>query len=116
MSAGAHLSPLLRGVAVFLVALTVSTSLAVGGALFLVLQTRNQSRYNADLMKIMVSVSGCTVDDAPAGCTQKQKDRATAEGHVRVLDVECRIRLALAGHPSPPAGQPCAIPPYPPSP
>lgn len=64
-------------------------------------------RDNNALLRIMLAVTGCTTDDTPQECQKRQTDRAAEEGTRRIVEVDCRIRLALAGLPSPPPDRPC---------
>lgn len=81
-------------------------ALLIGGY-NVVVQSREQSEYNESLLRVVLATSGCTVADSPDTCRQRQADRAAAEGAARVADVDCRIRLALAGQPPPTAARPC---------
>ena len=100
--------PRTLAIVVVIVLVGAMAGLGVGGiALY---QGRGQLRSNATLLKVVLAVAGCTEHDTPAQCTQRQVDKAKAEGSSRVADVDCRIRLALAGLPGPPYGVICQSP------
>lgn len=77
------------------------------GGLIIMTQSRDQSRYNADLMRIVVAYTGCSTTDTPEACSQKQNDRSSEEGRLRIAAVDCLVRRALDGQPPPAPGEPC---------
>ncbi len=82
--------------------------MVLGFGSVLILQARDQSRINAQTLEILLATSSCTVKDTPEQCRKRQTDKSAAEGLVRIAEVDCRQRLALAGKPSPEPGQTCA--------
>ena len=60
-----------------------------------------QSKRNEDLLNIVLAITGCTVDDTPEACAQRVGTASQEEGNRRILEVDCRIRRALAGQPAP---------------
>lgn len=93
------MNALARALIVFLTAVVAVLVLAMAAGLVVIVQTRNSARANAKLLEITLAVANCTTADSPAQCRQRQVDRAAAEGAVRVLEVDCRMRAALAGKP-----------------
>lgn len=65
-----------------------------------VVESKDQSTANHALLRVLLGVSGCTIDDTAERCHQRQLDRSDVEGVKRIADVECRIRRALDGLPS----------------
>lgn len=66
----------------------------------------DQSQRNETLLRIVLAITGCTVDDTPEACAQRVGTASQAEGNRRIVEVDCRIRRALAGQP-PPEGNVC---------
>lgn len=64
-------------------------------------ESRIQSERNEDLLNIVLAITGCTVDDTPEACAQRVGTASQEEGNRRILEVDCRIRRALAGQPAP---------------
>jgi hypothetical protein len=75
----------------------------VGAGMYLgyqvVIQSKEQAESNGTLLRVLLAVSGCTAEDTPEECTERQAERSRLEGVLRVADVDCRLRRALAGLP-----------------
>lgn len=59
------------------------------------------------ILRIILAVTGCTVADTTEQCQAK----AAAGGARNIAEVDCRVRLAVAGLPAPDKGQTCVPPP-----
>ena len=77
-------------------------------------KTVNQSEQNFGVLKdqdtilrVILAVTGCTEQDTPQQC----RERVAASSTGSVIELDCRIRLALAGEPSPKMGETCVPPP-----
>ena len=99
-----------RAFIVFALLISLVVGVVSFGGYQVIVQSRTSTHYNGTILKILLSVSGCTTNDTPEVCRQRQADRSTAEGLARIADVDCRLRLALAGKPPLAAGQPCVVP------
>ena len=61
-----------------------------------------------DILRIILAVTGCTVEETSEQCQAK----VATGGFRSIIEVDCRMRLALAGLPPPDKGQTCSpIPP-----
>jgi hypothetical protein len=96
-----------RMVAFFMLIIVVAGTAAGVGGYNVIVQSKRQSEYNESLLRVVLAVSGCTTEDTPEACQQRQVDRAAAEGVQRIADVDCRFRRALARLPPPPPTEPC---------
>lgn len=69
-------------------------------ACLFVIQSRNQSRSNGQMVRILVATSGCSIHDAPGECARHQSDKAKAEGRTRLAEVDCLTRRVMARLPA----------------
>lgn len=106
-----------RAFVVFAFVITVVFALVTFGGYQVIIQSRaqaqfngRQAEFNGSILKILLSVSGCTLADTPQTCTDRQAARAKDQGDGRVDAVTCRVRLAIAGLPVPAAAEPCEAP------
>lgn len=60
------------------------------------------------ILRIILAVTGCTIEDSVEQCQAKAK----AYGAANIIEVDCRVRLAVAGAPAPERGSSC-VPPVP---
>lgn len=77
-------------------------------------KTVQQSETNFDVLKdaetilrIILAVTGCTEQDTEQQC----RDRVAASSTRSVVELDCRVRLAIAGQPAPKTGETCVPPP-----
>jgi hypothetical protein len=102
------MNPVARIFFVVVAVVTFTVGAVSYGGYRIIIQSKEQSQFNGSLLRILLGVSGCTVNDTPQACAQRQADRSLREGRQRVADVDCRIRRALARQPSPPADAACS--------
>lgn len=62
-----------------------------------------QSSRNEALLSVVLAVTGCTVEDTPEECRQRQRDAQTKA----IADIDCRARRRDVGLPAPTPGTPC---------
>jgi hypothetical protein len=65
------------------------------------------SKDNATLLRVILAVTGCTAEDTAEQCSQRIVVATAAQGTGRIAEIDCRVRLALANLPPPPAGEMC---------
>lgn len=70
-------------------------------------EATKQSERNELLLRIVLAVTGCREDDPPEVCAERVRQASAEEGDRRIVEVDCRVRAALAGKPPPPPGQSC---------
>lgn len=80
-------------------------------------EARTKTAENTDLIRdvhklleVVLAVTSCTEEDTPAQCRERITNSSQVEGQRRILEVDCRLRRALAGLPAPQPDQPCIYP------
>ncbi len=96
-----------RIVAVVLLVIGMGAAVTGIGALYVVVQVNQASVDNGDILRVLLATSGCTTDDTPEACAQRQADRAAEQGTDRVAQVDCRMHAALRGLPPIPPKERC---------
>jgi len=96
-----------KAFAMFALILTLTVGVISYGGYQIIVQSKESTHSNGALLRILLAVSGCTTADTPDVCRQRQIDRSVAEGAARIADVDCRLRVALAGKPPLAPGQTC---------
>lgn len=97
------------GILVGLVSIIVGlTSFIVSNSLGQVGENTKTINNTTEILRIVVAVTGCTIEDTPESCRKKLADNSTAEGARRITEVDCITRRALAGLPAPNSSGTCA--------
>lgn len=120
-------TPVARSFAV-MVAAVLFTIVAVVGGLFVIVNVRSLAKgakdqsktngtqlaqikaiaeSNTSILRVVLAVTGCTVEDTAEQCGKRSADNGRAAAAVSIADIDCRIRRALANKPAPAAGEVC---------
>lgn len=88
--------------------LVLLVSILVGLASFVVTDRFSQIGENekqidnaAASLRVILAVTGCTVEDTSPECLGRIQAASTAEGDRRIAEVDCVTRRAVAGLPAP---------------
>lgn len=66
-----------------------------------------QSERNEAILRIILAVTGCRLEDTPEQCAERIHQANLREGERRISETECRFRAALAGKPPTNPGELC---------